>query len=394
MDRRALGYSALLLFGLIIASVLLNRGLNERFHSAIAGTLPGAVPCSDAGTIPGTLPSTLPGSLPSTLPGVTSTQGFLLILDGVSGGVLISTNTDVGQSSSFVGKACDTNGDDISDEVIFNWSVNGGGDLSATTTLVGAETTVFTATVSGTFILTLTVDALSTGITPPDQTVTIVIGVKAPGAPTNVQATPSNAQATVSWSAPASDGGSSITRYNVTVNPAPVSGATTRQTADGITTSLVFTNLVNGTPYTFTVTATNAVGTSAASDASAAVTPAKVPDAPTNVQATAGDKQATVSWATSTATGTGLTNGVTYTFTVTNVIGTSAASAGSNPVTPAAVPDAPTIGTATSTSGQAEVSWSAPASDGGSAITSYTVTGSPGGVATVDGSTLIATVTG
>ena len=45
------------------------------------------------------------------------------------------------------------------------------------------------------------------------------------------------------------------------------------------------TGLTNGTPYTFTVTATNAAGTSPASAASAAATPAAVPDAPTGVTA-------------------------------------------------------------------------------------------------------------
>jgi uncharacterized protein (TIGR02145 family) len=80
---------------------------------------------------------------------------------------------------------------------------------------------------------------------------------------------------------------------------------------------------------------------------------------------------------------TGLTNGTAYTFTVTatNGIGTSLASTASNSVTPASVPDAPTIGTATSSSsGQAVVPFTAPASNGGSAITSYTATSSPGGV--------------
>jgi hypothetical protein len=80
----------------------------------------------------------------------------------------------------------------------------------------------------------------------------------------------------------------------------------------------------------------------------------------------------------------GLTNGTAYTFTVraTNSIGQSTASAASNAVTPYTVPDAPTIGTATvsGVSGQATVSFTAPASNGGSPITSYTATSSPGGI--------------
>jgi len=48
--------------------------------------------------------------------------------------------------------------------------------------------------------------------------------------------------------------------------------------------------------YTFTVTATNALGDSAASSASNAVTPATRPDAPTNVIATRGNTTVNLSW--------------------------------------------------------------------------------------------------
>ena len=93
----------------------------------------------------------------------------------------------------------------------------------------------------------------------------------------------------------------------------------------------------------------------------------------------------------STATVTGLTNGTAYTFTVkaTNSIGTGPASANSNAVTPGPVPAAPTAVTAaTAGPGSVAVSWTAPASS--STITTYTVTpfvGSTAGTpATVTGS--------
>src|SRR5205823_3891635 len=75
----------------------------------------------------------------------------------------------------------------------------------------------------------------------------------APGVPTGVSAGAGDAQATVSWTAPAADGGSPITSYTVTS-----SGG---QTATVTTTSATVTGLTNGTTYTFTVVATNAVGT-------------------------------------------------------------------------------------------------------------------------------------
>jgi hypothetical protein len=76
-----------------------------------------------------------------------------------------------------------------------------------------------------------------------------------------------DAQATVTWTAPASDGGSAITEYTVTSFP---DGLTC--TATDPTVGCVVTGLANDAPYTFTVTATNAVGTGVASDASSPVT--------------------------------------------------------------------------------------------------------------------------
>ncbi|MBJ7249585.1 MAG: fibronectin type III domain-containing protein [Thermoleophilia bacterium] len=97
--------------------------------------------------------------------------------------------------------------------------------------------------------------------------VAVCPSVTDPGAPTAVTAVPGDATVSLSWAAPANSGGASILSYTGTAAPG---GATC--TTTGATTCL-FTGLKNGTEYTFTVTATNIAGTSAASAASTKVTP-------------------------------------------------------------------------------------------------------------------------
>jgi predicted RNA-binding protein with TRAM domain len=232
-----------------------------------------------------------------------------------------------------------------------------------------------------------------------------------PGAPTAVNATAAPNQATVSFSAPSSDGGAAISGYSVTATDStnPANGG---ETASGTSSPITVGGLTNGESYTFTVTATNANGTGPVSIPSNSVVPSAVPDAPTGVTGVAGDSSAAVSWTpgfnegsaitsysvsatdnttpanggqtctytvsqpeNDTCTVSGLTDGDSYTFTVsaTNANGTGAASSASSPVTPSRVPDAPTGVTATAANNSASVSFT-PGGGGGSTITGYTVT--------------------
>ncbi len=96
-------------------------------------------------------------------------------------------------------------------------------------------------------------------------------GPAAPPAPTNVTASPATGQAQVSWTAPNSNG-SALTGYTIT--PFIGSAAQTPiQVNNGSATSATVTGLQNGTAYTFTVAATNGIGTSPGSAPSSAVTP-------------------------------------------------------------------------------------------------------------------------
>jgi len=90
-------------------------------------------------------------------------------------------------------------------------------------------------------------------------------GATVPGAPTSVSASfVSSTSASISFSAPASNGGSAILDYRVTSSPGGV-------TATGSGSPITITGLTTGQTYTFTVAARNAVGYSAESSASNSV---------------------------------------------------------------------------------------------------------------------------
>ena len=250
------------------------------------------------------------------------------------------------------------------------------------------------------------------------QVMTYALPVSPPSAPRSVSVVASNAQATVSWVAPSSNGGAAITSYLVTSTPGVHSCTFTIPAGGAASPSCTVLGLTNGRSYTFTVSATNSAGTSEQSAPSASVIPVTTPSAPMSVVGTSGDGRVNLSWAAPlqnggteitdyevwysafsigpfvtfvepvstnrTAAVTGLTNGSTYYFKIVavNAVGLGETSAMSAGVVPAAVPGVPTSVLAERGDELATISWVAPASNGAT-ITRYTATSNPDGLTCV-----------
>ncbi len=229
-----------------------------------------------------------------------------------------------------------------------------------------------------------------------------------PGAPTVGTATAGNQQASVAFTAPASNGGATITGYTVTSNPGSI-------TATGSASPVTVSGLANGTAYTFYVTATNSVGAGVASAASNSVTPKGTQtitfsnpgtrnfDTSPTLTASSSSTLA-VTFTSSTAGICTISSGGVLTFISTGTCTIDADQTGDGVYlaaptvsqsfsVSAVVPTAPVIGSATAGDEQATISFTAPASNGGAPITGYTVTSSPGNV-TATGAASPITVTG
>ena len=237
----------------------------------------------------------------------------------------------------------------------------------------------------------------SAGASAPSAASPRVIPATVPGAPTNIGVTGGNQEVELNWTAPASNGGESITGYEY-----EQSGSGAWISTGGTATGYTVRNLTNGQPYRFRVRALNSVGPGAASAPSANVTPATGPGAPAGLGATVSDRRVDLIWTApasnggaailryeyeldfsgawtstgGTATSTtvrNLTNGQSYMFRVRalNRAGAGQAS-GSESATPTATlvaPDTPFGLSATPGNRQVRLDWVQPS--GGAALTHY-----------------------
>lgn len=273
-----------------------------------------------------------------------------------------------------------------------------------------ATTANVTGLANGTSYLFRVTAVNPAGIGPASNTSDPVMPVTVPTVPLAVVAVGGDKQARLTWSAPASNGGLPVLDYIVEHRAA---GAATWTTfADGVSaaTSGTVTGLTNGVTYTFRVTAKNSFGSSAASAESSPVVVLGLPGVPSAPVATAGVRaEVHLAWTAPTETGgvaltdyrieyrrttdtawtshphtaspaagiviNGLSTGSTYVFRVSavNSLGAGLASAISNAVTVIAAPTQPTGVVARAADKVVNLSWTAPATSNGAAITDYVI---------------------
>ena len=227
-------------------------------------------------------------------------------------------------------------------------------------------------------------------------------------APGSLTPTFGNGSVGLAWTVPTSNGGTSISDYVVQYRTDVVGSIwTTFNDGVGVGTTATVTGLTNGTAYRFRVAAFTGVGTGTYSS-EVTETPRAVPSAPTGLSGVPGNARVVLTWTAAvangaavtdyivefktvaaatwstfsdgtstatTATVTNLQNGTEYLFRVSavNSVGSGSASSQVGPYTPAMPASAPTGLTPTFGNGAVSLSWTAPGSNGGSAITDYAV---------------------
>ena len=221
-----------------------------------------------------------------------------------------------------------------------------------------------------------------------------------PHSPQNLLYEGGNQEVILSWEEPVSNGGSPITGYKVY----RATGSQTPQSIimkDPSDFTHQDTTVTNGVEYTYSIKAVNDKGESPSSN-SVKVTPAGIPSAPENLQATAGNGNVILTWDTpndggsaitgykiqvvsegstrvaftpnSPFTDTGLTNGESYTYSI-KAVNANGDGASSSPVsrTPTGNAFAPQNLQYIEGDGKVTLTWDAPSNNGGSAITGYRI---------------------
>ena len=129
-----------------------------------------------------------------------------------------------------------------------------------------------------------------------------------PGAPTGVVATYGNTQITLTWVTPASNGGATITNY--TIIRGPTSGSETFLVTVGAVNTYTDTGLTNGNTYYYKIYAVNIAG-NGPNSAEVNAVPKTTPSAPNTFVATNGNTKIVLTWTAPTSNGGSAVTGYT-----------------------------------------------------------------------------------
>ena len=231
-----------------------------------------------------------------------------------------------------------------------------------------------------------------------------------PSAPATISALVGNAQATVTWAVPSSNPSliDYVIQYSSNNGYTWSTVVSPSVSVSSGSASATITGLSNGTGYLFRVSGRNAWGYGNYAKTSTALTPGYLPWSARNIATTAGDSSIVVSWENSYWDGdspitgyqveystnystwtkfpssgllnspvtiTGLNNGTSYFVRITSVnnvgSGTPVKTSQYTPIVPKTSPGKSSTPTATYSGSNINLTWSAPTSNGGVAITDY-----------------------
>ncbi|UEG50520.1 fibronectin type III domain-containing protein [Ferruginibacter lapsinanis] len=297
-------------------------------------------------------------------------------IDDTHGAVVKMTRSGTNVTATIPGYAAGTT---VNYYLFTSGDFDGSSGTSGSTVMANADADLYT------------INALfASGTTPYTYTVTATT----PSAPSITSITPGDQTLSVAYTAPSSNGGATITNYKYSLDGGAFISA-------GTGNPIVISGLTNNQTYSVRILATNSAGDGTPSNAvnGTPLAAPVAPDAPTINSITPGNQTLSVNFTAPVFNGgatitdykysldggtfvsagtsnpiviTGLTNAQTYSVRILahNSVGDGAPSTAVNG-TPATTPGAPTITGITPSNTSLSVAFTAPGSNGGSAITNY-----------------------
>ena len=236
--------------------------------------------CTATFTAPGSAATaTITAKLGGT--NVSSSPAAITVASAPGAPISLAATSNADSQVPLAWNAPASNGGSAITNYLVEYSANGGGTWSTFAHSASTATSITVTGLTNGTTYTFRVSAINAIGTSTASSTATATPVGAPGAPTNLSATPASGQAALTWTAPSNNGGSAITDYVIEYSSSGGTSWSTFSHTASTATSITVTGLTNGTVYTFRVSARNASGTGATSSTTTATPGA--PGAPTNL---------------------------------------------------------------------------------------------------------------